>query len=185
MSEWVPRRVVTGHDDAGVSTVLTDGTPPVVTQIAASGVTFVEMWSTAATPAPVPASEPDPAAGPVRIPPPRGGTRIRVNEFQPGHLEDGRQSRWHRTETVDYGIMIAGELVLLLEDREVVLRPGDVVVQRGTNHAWANRGTQVARIAFVLVDGAFDPDLVELLGATTSADTDTARAAELGPPSRG
>ncbi len=182
MSEWTPRRVVTGHDGDGVSTVLSDGPPPVLTRIARSGVTFAEMWSTGATPAPLAAAEPDPAEGPVRIPPGRGGTRIRITEFRPGHLVDGRQSRWHRTETVDYGIMISGELVLLLEDREVVLRPGDVVVQRGTNHAWANHGDEVARVAFVLVDGAFDPALAARLGPGATAETEAARAAELKPP---
>lgn len=182
MSDWTPRRVVTGHDGDGVSTVLQDGPPPVVTRIPQSGVAFAEMWSTGATPAPVAADEPDPAGGPVRIPPPRGGTRIRINEFQPGHLRDGRQSRWHRTETVDYGIVISGELVLLLEDREVVLRQGDVVVQRGTNHAWANRGDEVARVAFVLVDGEFDADLGERLGPEVAAETAAARVNELTPP---
>jgi quercetin dioxygenase-like cupin family protein len=182
MTDWTPRRVITGHDADGVSTVLADGAPPVVTQIPQAGVTFVELWSTEATPAPVAAAEPDPVAGPVRLPPPRGGTRIRVNEFRPGHLVDGRQSRWHRTETVDYGIVISGELVLLLEDREVVLRPGDVVVQRGTNHAWANRGTEIARVAFVLVDGTFDPALAAQLGQEATAETDAARATDLKPP---
>ena len=180
MTEWTPRRVVTGHDPDGVSTVLSDGPPPVVTRVPHSGVTFTELWSTGSTPAPVAAAEPDPTDGPLRIPPPREGTRIRINEFQPGHLQDGRQSRWHRTETVDYGIMLSGELVLLLEDREVVLRPGDVVVQRGTNHAWANRGDEVARIAFVLVDGGFDAALAEQLGAGATAETEAAR----GPLSR-
>lgn len=181
MSDWTPRRVVTTHDGAGVSTVLSDGPPPVVTKIPQAGVAFFEMWSTDATPAPVVADAADPALGPVRIPPPRGGTRIRINEFQPGHLVDGRQSRWHRTETVDYGIMISGELVLLLEDREVVLQPGDVVVQRGTNHAWANRGDEIARVAFVLVDGTFDPALAEQLGGQATAETDAARAADMKP----
>lgn len=182
MSDWTPRRVVTGHDGDGVSTVLGDGAPPVVTRIPRAGVTFAEMWSTGSTPASLDAQEPDPTEGPVRIPPPRAGTRIRINEFRPGHLQDGRQSRWHRTETVDYGIMISGELVLLLEDREVVLRPGDVVVQRGTNHAWANRGDEVARIAFVLVDGEFEPALAEQLGPGATAETDAARTAEMRPP---
>lgn len=182
MSDWTPRRVVTGHGDDGVSTVLGDGPPPVVTQVPHSGVTFAEMWATAATPAPVAAAEPDPADGPVRIPPAAGGTRIRITEFRPGHLVDGRQSRWHRTETVDYGIMISGELVLLLEDRDVVLRPGDVVVQRGTNHAWANRGDEVARIAFVLVDGEFDPGLAAQLGSEATAETAAARVNTLKPP---
>lgn len=185
MSDWIPRRVVTTHDVDGVSTVLSDGPPAVVTRIPRAGVAFVEMWSTDVVPAPVTADAVDPAIGPVRIPPPRGGTRIRINEFEPGHLVDGRQSRWHRTETVDYGIMISGELVLLLEDSEVVLRPGDVVVQRGTNHAWANRSDEIALVAFVLVDGVFDPALAGQLGAAAAAETDAARVAEMKTPPQG
>ncbi len=154
MTSGALRRVVTGHDADGVSTVVSEGPPPRTTYIERAGVMFAEIWSTAAAPAPLSGQEPDPIDGPVQLPPPSAGTRIRINDFQPGHLQDdGRQSRWHRTETVDYGIMISGELVLMLEDREVALRPGDVVVQRGTNHAWANRTDQVARMAFVLIDG--------------------------------
>lgn len=176
---WEPRRIVTGHDSAGTSVVLSAAPPPVATRLPHDGVTFFELWSTAATPVPLPADEPDPAQGPVYIPPPRGGSRIRINEFQPGHARDGRQSPWHRTETVDYGIMIEGELVLLLDDSEVVLRPGDIVVQRGTNHAWANRSDAVARIAFVLVDAEFDAGLAEQLPAETLADADKARTHEV------
>jgi uncharacterized cupin superfamily protein len=63
----------------------------------------------------------------------------------------------HRTETVDYGIVIDGELTLVLDDSEVQLKPRSVVVQRGTNHAWANRSGKPCRMLFILVDGRYDP----------------------------
>ena len=58
----------------------------------------------------------------------------------------------HRTETVDYAIVMSGEIDMQLDDSEVHVTAGDVLVQRGTNHAWANRGTETCRIAFILVD---------------------------------
>jgi uncharacterized cupin superfamily protein len=69
----------------------------------------------------------------------------------------------HRTETVDYGIVIEGELTLVLDDSEVQLKPGSVVVQRGTNHAWANRSGKPCRMLFVLVDGAYEPAVAAAL----------------------
>ncbi len=65
----------------------------------------------------------------------------------------------HRTASVDYGIVLEGEITLVLDDSEVTLRAGDIVVQRGTDHAWANRGDVTARVVFVLVDGEFDEEL--------------------------
>jgi hypothetical protein len=65
----------------------------------------------------------------------------------------------HRTETIDYGIVLEGELVLVLDESETIVSAGDVVVQRGTSHAWANRSDRSARIAFVLIDGAFEEGL--------------------------
>ena len=59
----------------------------------------------------------------------------------------------HRTDSVDYAIMLEGELVAIMDEGETVLRAGDVLIQRGTSHAWANRSGQPARIAFVLVSG--------------------------------
>ena len=59
----------------------------------------------------------------------------------------------HRTETVDYAICLSGEMTMLLDDSEVVMKPGDVMIQRGTNHAWANRGSEYCTMAFVLIDG--------------------------------
>ena len=65
----------------------------------------------------------------------------------------------HRTASIDYGIVLEGEITLVLDDAEVTLRAGDVVVQRGTDHAWANRGDVTAKVVFVLVDGEFDEGL--------------------------
>jgi uncharacterized cupin superfamily protein len=59
----------------------------------------------------------------------------------------------HRTRSVDYAVVMAGEIDMLLDDSEVHCRAGDVIVQQGTNHAWVNRGTGTCRIAFVLIDG--------------------------------
>jgi quercetin dioxygenase-like cupin family protein len=69
----------------------------------------------------------------------------------------------HRTATVDYGIVVAGTVTLVLEDDEVSLRAGDVAIQRGTVHAWENRGSEDARVLFILVDGAFDEALLATL----------------------
>jgi uncharacterized cupin superfamily protein len=69
----------------------------------------------------------------------------------------------HRTESVDYGVVIEGELTLVLDDSEVQLLPGTVVVQRGTNHAWANRSGKPCRMLFVLVDGRYDPAIAAAL----------------------
>jgi uncharacterized cupin superfamily protein len=65
----------------------------------------------------------------------------------------------HRTETVDYAVVLEGEIVMVLDEEEVNLRAGDVVIQRGTNHAWANRSGKPAKMLYVLIDGAFDPGL--------------------------
>jgi len=71
----------------------------------------------------------------------------------------------HRTETVDYGIVLEGEVFLLLDDSEVRVQAGDVVIQRGTDHAWENRSDKLARVAFILVDGAFSGELKASLSA--------------------
>jgi uncharacterized cupin superfamily protein len=65
----------------------------------------------------------------------------------------------HRTETIDYGIVLEGEVVLIVDEGETTVRAGDIVVQRGTNHGWANRTERNCRIAFVLIDGRFEGDL--------------------------
>ena len=65
----------------------------------------------------------------------------------------------HRTETIDYGIVLEGEITLIMDEGETVVRAGDIVIQRGTNHGWANRGNVPCRIAFILIDGRFDAEL--------------------------
>src|SRR6201996_3393911 len=161
----VPRRVVTGHDGNGVSVFSADGPVPVV-RTAPDGALFYEIWGTGATPAPIGiapagAGEPDdPTLGALSVPPPPNGTKVRINEFPPGVV-----SPVHRTQSVDYGIVLSGEVVLVLDDAETVLRAGDVVVQRGTSHRWENRSAGTARMAFILIDGAFTAGLLDSLGA--------------------
>ena len=178
------RRIVTGHDERGRSIVQEDGTPArVVTLGGESGTTFHEIWNTRATPAPIDRASGEPAEAGIALLPPAGGTRIRILDIPPddgsvaalpreairalfeaigaGHTlpENPPHPLMHRTETVDYGIVLEGEVVLILDERETIVRAGDVVVQRGTSHAWANRSSSNARIAFVLIDGRFEQDL--------------------------
>jgi uncharacterized cupin superfamily protein len=80
------------------------------------------------------------------------GTTFRITEWAPGHARFT-----HRTETVDYAILLSGEIDLELDDGEVVhLKPGDIVVQRGTIHTWVNRGSVPAVTAFILIDAKPD-----------------------------
>jgi mannose-6-phosphate isomerase-like protein (cupin superfamily) len=157
--------VVTGHTPDGVSVVLSDGPVPVSRSLPDDGVRFHEIWNTEGAPARIVAVEPsEPTERALAVPPPPRGTKIRVNEFAPGFLDGrGLQSPVHRTASIDYGIVLEGEITLILDDSEVTLRAGDVVVQRGTDHAWANRGDVPARVVFVLVDGEFDPSLAATL----------------------
>jgi quercetin dioxygenase-like cupin family protein len=154
-----PRRVVTGHDSAGRSVILDDGPAPRSRSL--PGATFHELWNTGETPAPVGSRERrEPTERPLVTPPDRGGTVVRIVDLAPRSL-----SPMHRTETIDYGIVLEGDIHLLLDDgSETALAAGDVVVQRGTSHAWANHGDEPARMAFVLVDGRFTEDLQALLG---------------------
>jgi len=162
------RRVVTGHTASGKSVVLSDGMPPNV-RTRNTGVDFIEIWRSAATPAPLYATEPEPTDGPLRVPPVRNGSCIRLNDFYPGHIDklppraDGRHKMMHRTRSLDYGIVLQGEIYLILDDSEVLLKAGDIVIQRGTDHAWENRADEVCRMAFILISGEFSPELRALL----------------------
>lgn len=153
-----PRRVVTGHDARGVSIFSSDGPVP-GTPLVPGGTVFYQAWGTGATPAPIDAPATEPVTDPLAVAPASHGTRLLINEMPPGAA-----SPMHRTETVDYGIVLDGEVVLVLDDSETLLRAGDVVVQRGTNHRWENRSAAPARVAFVLVDGTFTPPLRDMLG---------------------
>ena len=188
MSGFV-RRVVTGHDASGRAVVLSDAPAPVVkTNPARSGYRGTDLWKTSATPAPITCEEPDPTLGPRTLPPPRNGTIIRITElgpetdalrnlngetvhsifatagaehastFKPG----ARHPLMHRTETIDYAVVLEGEITLVLDDQDVELTAGDVVIQRGTNHSWSNRSGKMCRMLYVLIDGDFDPELEKL-----------------------
>ncbi|WNG37398.1 cupin domain-containing protein [Archangium minus] len=167
------RRVVTGHDAQGRSIVVSDGAPPVVIRAKEiPGLAFHEIWATMSTPAALEGEgEPTAKRG---IPPPPNGTVIRIVDIPPDKPLEADAARasfeslgsshsataeaasphplMHKTETVDYGIVLEGEIVLVLDNEERVLGPGDIVVQRGTNHAWANRSGRSCRMAFILID---------------------------------
>jgi quercetin dioxygenase-like cupin family protein len=148
-----PRRVVTGHDASGKSVVLSDGPTPKTLDIGTAA--FHEIWITDRTPAEIVATEPEPTDRPVRTPPPANGVMVRFTEMAPG-----AESPMHRTETVDVGVVLDGETWLLLDDgSETRVGVGDAVVQRGTNHAWANRADRPVRMLFVLIDGTIADEL--------------------------
>jgi len=160
------RRVVTGHRD-GKAVVLYDSAAPNQKLRQASGLVSTLVWVTDETPADISGSA-DRAAREIGVPPPLNGSILRVVDFPPesgarsrqailaemGVADYGgaRHSSMHRTRSVDYAIVLEGEIHMLLDDSEVHLKAGDVLVQQGTNHAWVNRGTTRCRIAFVLID---------------------------------
>ena len=139
------RRVITGRDDAGKSVAIIDDTA----RNGASrrrGHDSRVIWTTEPARPPNAGGE-DAGARPVGRPPPPGGTVFRVMELQPD-----QELEMHATATIDYVVVIEGELNLVLDDSEVPLRPGDCLVQRGTNHAWRNTGPGPCRLAAVLID---------------------------------
>jgi mannose-6-phosphate isomerase-like protein (cupin superfamily) len=157
------RRVVTGHA-GGKSVVLSDGSPPQNHPMRGSGVgaDFHEMWGSADTIpelTSVEAREPNERAFTIM---PAAGHLLRILDVYP--LKDGgKRTVMHRTRTLDYVVLIEGELVLILDDSEVILKPGDVVVQRGTDHAWENRSGTIARAAFFHIDARFSEELLAKL----------------------
>jgi quercetin dioxygenase-like cupin family protein len=90
---------------------------------------------------------------------PVSGHLFRIIDVYPPQL-GGKRTVMHRTKSLDYAVVIEGEVVLVLEDSEVLLKKGDVVVQRGTNHAWENRSDKVTRMAFFHVDSEFSQELL-------------------------
>jgi quercetin dioxygenase-like cupin family protein len=153
-----PRRIVTGHDESGKSVVLSDAPAPKTLDIGTAA--FHELWITDRTPVQLAAREAEPTERPVRTPPPPGGVIVRFTEMAPG-----AESPMHRTETLDVGVVLEGETWLLLDDgSETRLGVGDAVVQRGTNHAWANRSDMPVRMVFVLIDGEITDELRSATG---------------------
>jgi mannose-6-phosphate isomerase-like protein (cupin superfamily) len=173
MPEYELRRVVTTVDENDKAVVLFDGeNPQKVVRPERATISRV-IWTTDRSPAPI-SGPTDRGAVKTGIAPPRGGTVFRIVDFPPmpeaveklpsnhmAHsLGDSVPKRglkpshpmMHATRTLDYAIVMSGEIDMLLDDSEVHFKAGDVLVQQGTNHAWVNRGTQPCRIAFILVD---------------------------------
>lgn len=170
---WRVRRVLTGHDAEGRSTFLADGLAPNVKEMASMpGLALTDLWETKGAPARN-AGDADAAARPVRLEPPKNGTILRIVEFPPdsqwrdsadgreafksigaGHAQDRHSSdpMMHRTSTVDYIVVLKGEVYAIMETGEKLLRPGDILVQRGTNHSWSVRGTEPCVVAAILVN---------------------------------
>jgi len=166
------RRVVTGHEADGKAVVLFDGPPIKIRERPEGGTKSCVLWATDTTPAEMRGSQ-DRADRTIGIPPPPGGSILRIVDFYPidyskRPLDDmtrvigshhsptkgwpPRHPAMHRTRSIDYAIVMSGEIDMLLDDSEVHLKSGDVLVQQGTNHAWVNRGAEPCRIAFVLID---------------------------------
>ena len=146
MEAWV-RRVVTGHDAAGRAVVVRDEAVTAV-PVATGDARFALLWTSDQAPADLMDSG-DAAARKVGLAFP-GGSVLRIVDMAPGD-----RSPMHRTRSLDYGIVLSGEIVLELDDgATTVVGAGEVVVQRGTMHAWVNRTAEWCRIAFVLLDAA-------------------------------
>ena len=168
------RRVVTGKDSSGKAIVVIDDVASNVRKRRNSGITSTLLWVTDSTPASI-SGNADAADREISIEPPPNGTIFRVVEYAPEKdiavddetrlrtmkerglgpegmsSEHPRHPGMHRTSTVDYAVILSGEINMLLDDSEVHLKAGDVVVQRGTNHAWVNRGEEPCKIAFILI----------------------------------
>ena len=171
------RRIITGHDAAGKAIVVTDGAAPNQRQRAATGIVSTLLWVTEEAPVNI-ASNADRADRESPVAPPAKGSILRVVDFPPAgdpsgvsneamlkemgiaHDHGGKPARHpftHRTKSVDYAIVLEGEIDMLLDDSEVHMKAGDIMVQQGTNHAWVNNSDKVCRIAFVLIDADEPP----------------------------
>jgi hypothetical protein len=170
---WKVRRVVTGHDSSGKSKILMDGLAPNIKEMESMpGLALTDLWETTAAPADN-SGDADAASRPVRLEPPAKGTILRIVEFPPdsawrvnadaraafnsigaGHAkdEDSSDPMKHKTSTVDYIIVLRGEIWAIMDQGETLLRAGDVLVQRGTNHSWSVRGNEPCIIAAVLIN---------------------------------
>ena len=167
------RRVVVGHDPQGKAVAAFDG-DVAPTQRTPGGNAVANLWITGEFPVD-PNGTADTAQSKVGVPPPPGGTIFRIVDFPPAsgaaapsHVEHekillgmgidpatqgyARHRNTHRTRSVDYAIVLDGEIDMLMDETEVHLKAGDVLIQQGTNHAWVNNSGRICRIAFVLMD---------------------------------
>lgn len=166
------RRVITGHDENGKSVFIVDGDATAVKEMdSMPGLALTDIWQTGGAPASN-AGNADAADRPVVLEPPANGTIFRVVEFPPDSQWRGRADArdafgsigadhatddssddpmMHKTATVDYLLVLKGEIWAILDDGEVCLKQGDVMVQRGTNHSWSVRTDEPCLLAAVLV----------------------------------
>lgn len=172
------RRVVTGHDDTGRAVILSDGPAPHHFEsdtIPGFGATV--PWLTSAEPIDhVTDTDPAAAGAVIQSFPAAGETIVRIADFPPdsvypdeaGHVlfneidgvdeavagnehSAGKHFWFHRTDSLDYAVVLDGEITLLVDDGEATVRRGDVIIQRATSHAWSNRTNTTARVLFVLI----------------------------------
>jgi mannose-6-phosphate isomerase-like protein (cupin superfamily) len=185
------RRVITGHDKEGKAVVISDGPAPFVHVNRIDPEWYsTDLFRIGETPAKILATSPETTDGPRRQLPAKNGSVLRINHFPPEseavrcltpedshrafaalgnergstYGRGGHHPLMHRTETIDYAIVLEGEITMVMDKEDIVLRAGDVLVQCGTNHAWSNRSTKPAVVAFVLIDGEFEPELKERFG---------------------
>ncbi len=169
---WRVRRVVTGHDKNGKSKFLMDGHAPNVKEMASMpGLALTDLWETLDAPADNSGAA-DAARRPIKLEPPTKGSILRIVEFPPdsawrdnvdakkafdsigaGHAKDHANAdpMMHTTATVDYIIVLKGEIYAIMDTEETLLKPGDILIQRGTNHSWSVRGTEPCIIAAILI----------------------------------
>ena len=170
------RRIVTGVDQQGRSIIEVDEPSPFVKYLNPSKtLVWVDLWRTTASASKT--QDPDACRTPMELLPPVAGTVVRMMQFPPeqdlldfvpadalsaedpaartAFAEDGsaHHPMMHKTNSIDYAIVLQGEIWAIMEAGETCMRAGDVLIQRGTSHAWANRSTEPCIIAFVLVDG--------------------------------
>lgn len=181
VEKGVVRRVVTAQSSNGKGVISSDGPVPTVFRLGDPEVALVEIWKTTLTPSILRCADEEPATGPLLLPPPKGGHLFRISDIPPdpegpvsaeaaealfaqmgaadasshGAEHEDSGGMMHRTESLDYGIVLDGEIVLVVDEGEVLLKQGDVVVQRGANHAWSNRSGRNCRMAFFMVDARY------------------------------
>ena len=165
------RRIVTGHDSQGKAAVLFDSALPAKRR-SAGGNGMTLSWVTGEFPVDA-AGTADRSQTQIGVPPPANGTVFRIVDFAPLPAQSApvdheqilrsmgidpatqgfaRHANTHRTKTIDYAIVLEGEIDMLLDDSAIHVKAGDVLVQQATNHAWVNNGTEPCRIAFILID---------------------------------
>ncbi|OGP67893.1 MAG: hypothetical protein A2169_07880 [Deltaproteobacteria bacterium RBG_13_47_9] len=167
------RLVVTGHNDDGKSVVVSDDDAPHVHVFESSGgLTVTDLWLTSTIPADHSASG-EPGSRSFTIEPPSNGSVFRVIDYPPdkvrflnmdretayrdmgaAHALVKKDARYpmHKTHTIDYAVILSGEIYAVMDEGEVLLKAGDCLIQRGTSHAWSNRTDELCRIVFVLID---------------------------------